>query len=127
MSHDVALQRQHSEDRFRDSRVVFGYEHAGALGQRHATLAGPDGISCVPLRRSVTVNVAPPSGLLRAPMVPRCASTIVCVIVSPIPSPCALVVTNGANSAPSMCAGKPLPASPTETATSAALNSVRMV
>ena len=60
------------------------------------------------LRRSVTVNVAPPSGLLWASMVPPCASTIVRAIVRPIPRPCAFVVTNGVNSVPSICAGKPV-------------------
>ena len=33
VSHDVAVQRQHPADRFRHSRVVFGYQHAGSLGQ----------------------------------------------------------------------------------------------
>ena len=53
-------------------------------------------------------------------MVPPCVSTIVRAIVSPIPRPCAFVVTNGVNSVPSICAGKPVPASRTETSTSAA-------
>ena len=54
----------------------------------------------VSLRRRVTVNVAPPSGLFWASMLPPCASTIVRVIVSPIPRPCAFVVTNGVNRVP---------------------------
>ena len=67
------------------------------------------------LRRNVTVNVAPPSGLLWASRLPPCASTIVRAIVSPIPSPCAFVVTNGVNSVPLICAGRPVPVSRTET------------
>ncbi len=48
VSHDVAVQRQQAADGFRHSRVVFGEEHAGSLGQivtfnvrRHS--AGPTG------------------------------------------------------------------------------------
>ena len=59
-----------------------------------------DRIVGVSRRRSVTVNVAPPSGLLCALMVLPCASTIVRTIVRPIPRPCAFVVTNGVNNVP---------------------------
>ena len=61
------------------------------------------------LRRSVTVNVAPPSGLLRATMVPPCASTIDRTIVRPIPRPCAFVVTKGVNSVPRCAPASPVP------------------
>ena len=85
---------------------------------RHATPAGDR--SCWLVRGRVTVNVAPPSGLFRASMVPPCASTIVRTIVSPIPRPCGFVVTNGVNSVPSTFGGRPVPESRTESRTSAA-------
>ena len=47
-------------------------------------------------------------------------------IVNPIPRPCAFVVTNGVNNAPSTCVGKPVPLSRTVTSTSVAPTSVLM-
>ena len=49
------------------------------------------------LHGSVTVNVAPPSGLLLAAILPRWASTMVRAMVSPIPMPSVFVVTKGSN------------------------------
>ena len=73
------------------------------------------------------MNIAPPSGLFRAAMVPPCASTIDRAIARPIPRPCALVVTNGVNSVPAISAGKPGPVSRTETSTWVALTSLLIV
>ena len=67
---------------------------------RHASAGDSDRTAAVSLRRSVIVNVAPPSGLFCAPMVPPCASTMLRTIVKPIPRPCDFSVTNGVNSVP---------------------------
>ena len=110
-SYDVAVLRQQAGDGLHHVGVVVRKEHAGSRLQHYASTipdstANRAGVSKL---GSVTTNVAPPSGLLRAAMVPPCALRIVRTIVRPIPRPCALVVMNGVNSVSMMSGGTPVP------------------
>src|SRR3954471_14738094 len=71
----------------------------------HAAPRDAGGITDDSARRSVNVNVAPVSALLYAAITPPWPSTMLRTIVSPIPIPFDLVVTNGANNVPLTCAG----------------------
>src|SRR5262249_55000304 len=81
-------------------------EGAGGL-RRHANT--PSG--------SVNRNVAPPSALLRASIVPRCASSVLRTIASPMPTPSGFVVMNGWNRRLLTSGVRPDPQSATDTST----------
>src|SRR5208282_2508921 len=82
-------------------------------------------VSC--LTGTLTQNVAPPSALLTALMLPRCAATMDWQIASPMPMPPSLLLQNASNTFLRSSAAMPDPLSTTYSRTCASDSSVRIV